>query len=195
MMCSAGAVALLLGCVSALSASKLLEHTAQSFRESQLSGKTAFIYFGKHVNPAIKAFIEQLEMSAQALEDYGLTVGKRCENIPDDWYKADCDKLLLQVNCSKESVEKYCVGEEVMRRAYLFRGAEVLRSFDIDTVFDVNAIVSHVLFTVLFREVRYVHTPAELLAVERAAKGKMDIVMGHVQVLGLPGKPPGRLWK
>ena len=41
----------------------------------------------------------------------------------------------------------------------------------------------------LFREVRYVHTPAELLAVERAAKGKMDIVMGHVQVLGLPGKP------
>ncbi|KAL7862495.1 hypothetical protein SRHO_G00139360 [Serrasalmus rhombeus] len=169
-MCGISAVALLLCFISAQcgspGASRLVEHTAQSFRDAVLSGKTSFIYFGKHVNPAIKAFIEQLEMSAHALEDYGILVGK--------------------VNCSKDSVEKYCTGEEVMKKAYLFRGADVLRSFDIDTVFDVNAIVSHVLFSVLFTEVRYVHTPAELLAVERAAKGKMDIVMGHIQVLGLP---------
>ncbi|KAL6477326.1 hypothetical protein MHYP_G00131610 [Metynnis hypsauchen] len=169
-MCGICAVALLLGFISAqrgsADASGLVDHTAQSFREAVLSGKTSFIYFGKDVNPAIKAFIEQLEMSAHALEDYGILVGK--------------------VNCSKDSVEKYCTGEEVMKKAYLFRGADVLRSFDIDTVFDVNAIVSHVLFSVLFTEVRYVQTPAELLAVERAAKGKMDIVMGHIQVLGLP---------
>lgn len=44
------------------------------------------------------------------------------------------------------------------------------------------------LSTVLFDEVRYVHTVAELQSVERAAKGKADIVLGHVQVLGLPGK-------
>ncbi|KAL7872787.1 hypothetical protein AOLI_G00118580 [Acnodon oligacanthus] len=169
-MCGIQAVALLSCFLSAqcgsAAAPRLVEHTAQSFREALLSGKTCFIYFGNHVNPAIKAFIEQLQMSAHALEDYGILVGK--------------------VNCSKDSVEKYCTGEEVMKKAYLFRGADVLRSFDIDTVFDVNAIVSHVLFSVLFAEVRYVHTPAELLAVERAAKGKMDVVMGHIQVLGLP---------
>ncbi|XP_072545094.1 thioredoxin domain-containing protein 16 [Salminus brasiliensis] len=166
-------VALLLGCISQhhVSAnpadpSRLMELTAQGFRETLLSGRTCFIYFGKHANPGIKAFLEQLEMSAHALEDYGIIVGK--------------------LNCSREAEEKYCAGGEVMKKAYLFRGADVLRGFDVETVFDVNAIVSHVLFTVLFNEVRYVHTPAELLTVERAAKGKMDIVMGHIQVLGLP---------
>uniref|UniRef100_A0A8C7PRH7 Thioredoxin domain containing 16 n=1 Tax=Oncorhynchus mykiss TaxID=8022 RepID=A0A8C7PRH7_ONCMY len=81
---------------------------------------------------------------------------------------------------------KYCTGEKLMKKVYLFRGGNVLKSFDTDTVFDVNAIVAHVLFTVLFDEVRYVHTIAELQSVERAAKGKADIVLGHVQVLGLP---------
>lgn len=46
--------------------------------------------------------------------------------------------------------------------------------------------------TVLFDEVRYVHTVAELLAVERAAKGRLDVVLGHVQLLGLPGRLPSK---
>ncbi|XP_022529032.2 thioredoxin domain-containing protein 16 isoform X3 [Astyanax mexicanus] len=146
--------------------SKLLDLSAQSFRQILQSSRTCFVYFGKHVNPGIEAFLEQLEMSAHALEDYGIMVGK--------------------LNCSVEEEEPYCSREEVMKKAHLFRGAEVLRSFDVDTVFDVNAIVSHVLFSVLFNEVRYVHTPAELLAVERAARGTRDVVMGHIQVLGLP---------
>lgn len=41
--------------------------------------------------------------------------------------------------------------------------------------------------SVLFNEVRYVHTPAELLHVESAAKQNSDIVVGHIPVLGLPG--------
>ena len=39
---------------------------------------------------------------------------------------------------------------------------------------------------------RYVHTVAELLAVERAAKGRLDVVLGHVQLLGLPGRLPSK---
>ncbi|XP_030636824.1 thioredoxin domain-containing protein 16 [Chanos chanos] len=152
-------------CMSA-NTSKLIEHTYDSLTEKMPSGKVSFIYFGSHVNQAIELFLEQLELSADALEDYGISVAK--------------------VNCSRENVEKFCTGGKVMKKAYLFRGSEVLRSFDIDTVFDVNAIVSHVLFTVLFNEVRYVHTVTDLLNVERAAKGKIDIVFGHIQVLGLP---------
>ncbi|XP_076833848.1 thioredoxin domain-containing protein 16 isoform X4 [Brachyhypopomus gauderio] len=146
--------------------SKLVEHTAASFMNNMMSGKTYFIYFVKQVNSAVKTFIEQLEMSADVLEDYGILIGK--------------------VNCSEEAVEKYCTEEEVMKKIYLFRGPDILRTFDIDTVFDVNAIVSHVLFAVLFDEVRYVHTPAELQRAERSAKGTRDIVMGHIRVLGLP---------
>ncbi|XP_057199953.1 thioredoxin domain-containing protein 16 [Triplophysa rosa] len=146
--------------------SKLIEDSSQSFTERMKTGKTSFIYFGNHVNPTIKLFLDQLEMSADALEDYGISV--------------------VKVNCSKETIAKYCTGEKLITKTYLLRGSEVLRSFDIDTVFDVSAIVSHVLFTVLYNEVRYVHTPAELLQVENAAKQMRDVVVGHIPVLGLP---------
>ncbi|XP_060736419.1 thioredoxin domain-containing protein 16 isoform X1 [Tachysurus vachellii] len=152
-------------CASANSA-KLLQLTAEGFKEHVQTGNTSLVYFGKHADPAIQTFLEQLEKSAMALEDYGI--------------------LVAMVNCSKENVADYCTEEEIMRKAYLFRGADVLRGFEIDTIFDVNAIVSHMLFTVLFNEVRYVHTPAELVGVERVAKGKTDIVMGHIPALGLP---------
>ncbi|XP_052009390.1 LOW QUALITY PROTEIN: thioredoxin domain-containing protein 16 [Xyrauchen texanus] len=151
---------------SSSNTSKLIEESSQSFTERMHTGKTSFIYFGNQVNPTIELFMEQLEMSADALLDYGISVAK--------------------VNCSKESISNYCSGEKLLTKAYLFRGSEVLRSFDIDTVFDVNAIVSHVLFAVLYNEVRYAHTPAELLRVESAAKQKRDVVVGHIQVLGLP---------
>ncbi|KAM9467049.1 thioredoxin domain-containing protein 16 [Clarias gariepinus] len=145
---------------------KLLQLTAEGFKEHVQSGKTALIYFGKYADPEVQTFLKQLETSAVALEDYGM--------------------LVAMVNCSIENVADYCTEEEVIRKAYLFRGADVLKSFEIETIFDVNAIVSHMLFTVLFNEVRYVHTPAELISVERLAKGKTDIVMGHIPALGLP---------
>ncbi|XP_053538941.1 thioredoxin domain-containing protein 16 isoform X2 [Ictalurus punctatus] len=153
-------------CTSGGNPVKLLQLTAQGFKEHVQTGKTSLIYFGKGADPAVQTFLEQLETSAVALEDYGMSVAT--------------------VNCSEENVADYCTEDEVMRKAYLFRGADVLRSFEIDTIFDVNAIVSHMLFTVLFNEVRYVHTPAELVGVEKVARGKTDIVMGHVPALGLP---------
>ncbi|XP_046711298.1 thioredoxin domain-containing protein 16 isoform X2 [Silurus meridionalis] len=145
---------------------KLLQLTAEGFKEHVHTGNTCLVYFGKYADPLVQKFVEQLEMSAVALEDYGISV--------------------VLVNCSEENVVHYCTEKEVMRKAYLFRGADVLRSFEMDTIFDVNAIVSHMLFTLLFNEVRYIHTPAELVGVERLAKGKTDLVMGHVPALGLP---------
>uniref|UniRef100_A0A8C0Y768 Thioredoxin domain containing 16 n=1 Tax=Cyprinus carpio carpio TaxID=630221 RepID=A0A8C0Y768_CYPCA len=165
-MCIVYLIAFLFSLTSEQCSSKLMEDSSQSFMERMHTGKTSFIYFGNHVNPTIKLFMEQLEMSADALQDYGISV--------------------VKVNCSKDAIANYCTGEKLMTKAYLFRGSEVLRSFDIDTVFDVNAIVSHVLFSVLFNEVRYVHTPAELLRVESTAKQNSDIVVGHIPVLGLP---------
>uniref|UniRef100_A0A8C2PUW6 Thioredoxin domain containing 16 n=1 Tax=Cyprinus carpio TaxID=7962 RepID=A0A8C2PUW6_CYPCA len=165
-MCIVYLIAFLFSLTSEQCSSKLMEDSNQSFMERMHTGKTSFIYFGNHVNPTIKLFMEQLEMSADALQDYGISV--------------------VKVNCSKDAIANYCTGEKLMTKAYLFRGSEVLRSFDIDTVFDVNAIVSHVLFSVLFNEVRYVHTPAELLRVESTAKQNSDIVVGHIPVLGLP---------
>ncbi|KAJ8411883.1 hypothetical protein AAFF_G00155210 [Aldrovandia affinis] len=145
---------------------KLIEHSKASFFEALQSGKTSFVYFGNEVNPTIGLFLEHLEKSAHALEDYGILVAK--------------------VNCTKERIPKYCTAEKLMKKVYLFRGPTVLKNFDTDTVFDVNAIVAHVLFAVLFNEVKYVQTPGELLGIERIAKGLADVVLAYVQILGLP---------
>ncbi|KAJ8341122.1 hypothetical protein SKAU_G00334130 [Synaphobranchus kaupii] len=147
-------------------ASKLVEHSKTSFLQTLQSGKTSFVYFGNEVTPTIGLFLEHLKKSADALEDYGILVAK--------------------VNCTKEMVPKYCTGEKVMTKVYLFRGPSVMKIFDMDTVFDVDAIVAHVLFTVLFNEVKYVQTPAELLIIERTATGLADVVLAYVQILGLP---------
>uniref|UniRef100_A0A673BKF9 Thioredoxin domain containing 16 n=1 Tax=Sphaeramia orbicularis TaxID=375764 RepID=A0A673BKF9_9TELE len=115
------------------------------------------------VSPSISLFLVELVRSAEALQDYGVLVGK--------------------VNCNKEPVSKYCTEDRILLTAFLFRFVELL-SFDLDTVFDVNAIVSEVLFAILRDEVRYVHTDADLLAMEKTARGKKDIVLGYVSSLG-----------
>ncbi|XP_006632551.3 thioredoxin domain-containing protein 16 isoform X1 [Lepisosteus oculatus] len=145
---------------------KLIECTQERFYGIQNSGKTSFVYFGNKVNPTIRLFLEKFEKSAEALEDYGILVAK--------------------VNCSRVEVPKYCTGGDISKKVYLFRGGEILKIFAIDTVFDVDAIVAHVLFTVIFNEVKYVQTPAELLHIEKAAKGRADVVLAHVVALGIP---------
>ncbi len=40
---------------------------------------------------------------------------------------------------------------------------------------------------ILREEVKYVHTDTDLLAMEKAARGKKDIVLGYVRSLGTQG--------
>ncbi|KAK6481504.1 thioredoxin domain-containing protein 16-like [Huso huso] len=160
---------LLLLCVTGLrgtteTGSELTELTSKGFFKVLDSGKASFIYFGNAVNPSITLFLEQLEKSVEVLEDYGILVAK--------------------VDCAKEKVPTYCTIEKVLKKVYLFRGGVMLRSFVTDTVFDENAIVAHVLFALLFNEVKYVQTPAELQNIEKAVKGRADVVLAHVQALG-----------
>lgn len=144
--------------------SNLIVFTAADFFQKLSSGKIMFMYFEREVCPSISLFLVELEKSADALQDYGVLVGK--------------------VNCNKEMASKYCSEAKVLQTAYLFRSGKEFLSFDLDTVFDVNAIVSEVLFAILRDEVRYVHTDADLLAMEKTVKGKKDIVLGYVSSLG-----------
>ncbi|XP_069568838.1 thioredoxin domain-containing protein 16 isoform X1 [Brachyistius frenatus] len=152
------------GCTDKANTSDLIQYTAADFREKLNSGKMMFIYFEHQVSPTISLFLVELEKSAEALQDYGVLVGK--------------------VNCNKEPVHAYCTEERLPRTAFLFRGGKEFLSFDLDTVFDVNSIVSEVLFAILRDEVKYVHTDADLLAMEKAARGKKDIVLAYVSSLG-----------
>uniref|UniRef100_A0A3Q3FGV6 Thioredoxin domain containing 16 n=1 Tax=Labrus bergylta TaxID=56723 RepID=A0A3Q3FGV6_9LABR len=116
------------------------------------------------VSPTVSLFLVELEKSVEALQDYGVLVGK--------------------VNCNKELVHTHCTDERALHTAFLFRGGKEFLGFDLDTVFDVNSIVSEVLFAILREEVKYVHTDADLLAMEKAARGKKDLVLGYVRSLG-----------
>ncbi|XP_034007082.1 thioredoxin domain-containing protein 16 [Trematomus bernacchii] len=152
------------GCTEKANTSELIEYTAADFYEKLHSGKMMFIYFEHQVSPTISLFLLELEKSADALQDYGVLVGK--------------------VNCDKKLVQAYCTKERERHTAFLFRGGKEFLGFDLDTVFDVNSIVSEVLFAILREEVKYVHTDTDLLAMEKAARGKKDIVLGYVRSLG-----------
>lgn len=144
--------------------SHLIEYTAADFYEKLQSGKMMFIYFEQQVSPTTSLFLVELDKSAEALQDYGVLVGK--------------------VNCKREPVNTYCTDERLLHTAFLFRGGKEFLGFDLDTVFDVNSIVSEVLFAILREEVRYVHTDADLLAMEKAARKRRDMVLGYVSSLG-----------
>ncbi|XP_034409978.1 thioredoxin domain-containing protein 16 [Cyclopterus lumpus] len=156
----------LAGCTEKAATSALLEHTAADFNEKLHSGKTMFIYFQQQVSSTISLFLVELEQSADALKYYGVLVGK--------------------VNCNKEPVLGYCTEEKALNTAFLFRGGKEFLGFNLDTVFDVNSIVSEVLFSILREEIKYVHTESDLLAMEKAARGKKNIALGYVSNLGTP---------
>uniref|UniRef100_A0A8C0AY11 Thioredoxin domain containing 16 n=1 Tax=Buteo japonicus TaxID=224669 RepID=A0A8C0AY11_9AVES len=87
------------------------------------------------------------------------------------------------VNCPKEDVSRYCVKENALRKAYLFRGNVLIREFPTDALFDVNSIVANV-FALLFNEVKYVETLADLQNIENALKGRSNMVFAYVPATG-----------
>ncbi|XP_019716395.1 thioredoxin domain-containing protein 16 [Hippocampus comes] len=153
------------GCTDTFNASGLLlEFTAVDFDDKINSGKMLFIYFESQVSQTVSLFLGELKKSADVLKDYGVLVGK--------------------INCKEERVPSYCTKEMVQQTAFLFRDGKEFLSFDLDTVFDVNSIVSEVLFAILRDEVKYVHSDADLLVMEKSVRGKKDIVLAYVSSLG-----------
>ncbi|XP_060684432.1 thioredoxin domain-containing protein 16 isoform X2 [Hemiscyllium ocellatum] len=145
---------------------KLHTLNQQHFINILQSGKTSLIYFKKTANPAIRHFLEQLKKSSESLEEYGITVA--------------------QVDCAIEAVPKYCEDEDILKKAYLFQGNLLLRSFATDTLFDVDAIVANILFILLFNEIKYVYSLMDLHDIENDMKGRGDIIFTFVRAIGVP---------
>ncbi|KAM6311612.1 thioredoxin domain-containing protein 16 [Aegotheles albertisi] len=142
----------------------LRELSPQEYFRSLEAGRASLAYFSHNVSPGAQPFLEQIENSAEALQDYGISVAK--------------------VNCAKEEVSRYCGKENALRKAYLFRGSVLIREFPTDALFDVNSIVANVLFALLFNEVKYVETLADLQNIENALKGRSNMVFAYVPATG-----------
>ncbi|KFQ11460.1 Thioredoxin domain-containing protein 16, partial [Haliaeetus albicilla] len=140
------------------------ELSPQEYFSSLQAGRASLSYFSHSVSPRAQPFLEQIENSAEALQDYGISV--------------------VKVNCPKEDVSRYCVKENALRKAYLFRGNVLIREFPTDALFDVNSIVANILFALLFNEVKYVETLADLQNIENALKGRSNMVFAYVPATG-----------
>ncbi|XP_023370257.1 thioredoxin domain-containing protein 16 [Otolemur garnettii] len=147
-------------------ANSLPELSPQKYFDTLQPGKASLAYFCQTGSPSTSVFLEELKEAVKPLQDYGISVAK--------------------VNCVKEETSRYCGKEKDSMKAYLFRGNILLREFPTDTLFDVNAIVAHVLFALLFNEVKYVTTPEDLQNVENALKGKENIIFSYVRAIGIP---------
>ncbi|XP_071601259.1 thioredoxin domain-containing protein 16 isoform X2 [Heliangelus exortis] len=152
-------------CIPRWGSTRLLQELSlQEYFSSLEAGRASLAYFSHHVSPAAQPFLEQIESSAEVLQDYGISV--------------------VKVNCPKEDASRYCRKENALRKAYLFRGNVLIREFPTDALFDVNSIVGNVLFALLFNEVKYVETLAELQNIENALKGKSNVVFAYVPATG-----------
>ncbi|KAM5241764.1 thioredoxin domain-containing protein 16 isoform 3-T9 [Hipposideros larvatus] len=144
----------------------LPELSPQKYFSTLQSGKASLAYFCQADSPSTSIFLEELNKAVKPLQDYGISVAK--------------------VNCVKEEASRYCGKEKDLMKAYLFRGNILLREFPTDTLFDVNAIIAHVLFALLFNEVKYVTTLEGLQNIENALKGKANIAFAYVRAIGTP---------
>ncbi|CAM4593086.1 unnamed protein product [Caretta caretta] len=167
---------LLLLCTCYMSAARnantLQELSPQEYFGSLQPGRASLVYFsrdaliGVSVSPGARLFLEQLENSVGALQDYGISV--------------------VKVNCLNEEVSRYCGKENALMKAYLFRGNVLLREFPTDALFDVNAIVANILFALLFNEVKYITTLVELQNLENSLKRRSNVVFAYVPAIGTP---------
>ncbi|NXU11490.1 TXD16 protein, partial [Pardalotus punctatus] len=140
------------------------EQSPQQYFSGLEAGKASLAFFTPSVSPGAQPFLEQIESSAEVLQDYGISV--------------------VKVNCPKEDVSRYCGKENALRKAFLFRGNRLIREFPTDALFDVNSIVANVLFALLFNEVKYVETLADLENTENLLKGKSNMVFAYVPATG-----------
>uniref|UniRef100_A0A8C3IC32 Thioredoxin domain containing 16 n=1 Tax=Chrysemys picta bellii TaxID=8478 RepID=A0A8C3IC32_CHRPI len=85
---------------AARNANMLLELSPQEYFSSLQPGRASLVYFSRDVSPGVRLFLEQLENSVGALQDYGISV--------------------VKVNCLKEDVSRYCGKENALMKAYLF---------------------------------------------------------------------------
>ncbi|XP_022426267.1 thioredoxin domain-containing protein 16 [Delphinapterus leucas] len=154
-------------CIFYMSAvDSLPELSPQKFFSTLQPGKTTLAYFCQADFPSTSVFLEELNEADKPLQDYGISVTK--------------------VNCVTEETSRYCGSEKNLMKAYLFRGHILLREFPTDTLFDVDAIVAHVLFALLFNEVKYITTLGDLQNTENALKGKANIAFSYVRAIGTP---------
>ncbi|KAJ8309389.1 hypothetical protein KUTeg_014263 [Tegillarca granosa] len=132
--------------------------------EYKKSPNVRVVYYYKNDFHRLGVFLKQLDKSAEYLTLYGVKTG-----IYD---------------CNKEKHAETCDENRVEQNFYTYSNDRELIKLDMETMFDVNSIMSNILQLVLLREVPILQSKEERLEHEDKYKGSYDIIYGYQKAIG-----------
>ncbi|XP_064600782.1 thioredoxin domain-containing protein 16-like [Liolophura sinensis] len=121
-------------------------------------------YFYKREVPRLPSFYREYERSAELLATYHV----KCAVV-------DCTQGKSTEHCQKKKGEHF---------VYAFRDGYELLQMELETMFDVNSIMSNILQLVLLRDVPIVQTEEEFAELENSAKGQHDLIFSYHRAIG-----------
>ncbi|KAL5009411.1 hypothetical protein ScPMuIL_014992 [Solemya velum] len=125
------------------------------------------VFFYTRDMPRLRAFFKELERAADFLDVYGVKIGI-----------VDCSEVEMMEkirDCSTSKAEKFI---------FIYRDGSELLTLGLDTMFDVNSIMSNMLQLVLLREVPILQSFDSLKNLEDNSKGQQDIIFTLQKAIG-----------
>lgn len=124
------------------------------------------VYYYKRDIPRLKGFLKELDKSAEYLKLYGVEVGF-----------FDCGNL-------HEAKEPKCNEHNAEFQIFTYKSNYVLLELGLETMFDINSIMSNMLQLVLIHDVPILQSVEERLEYENKYKGEKDILFTYQKAIG-----------
>lgn len=140
--------------------------TSQQLEQLRKTPSLLLVYFFiNELSHTSRRFFEEYDKSAKYLEAYNVQLAVfDCE--------ADMNK------------EEHCSNLKVGRHLYSFKNGKLLLELEIETMFDINSIMSHALQLVLLQDVQIIQSRLERQALQKSMIGKKDIFFAYTQAIG-----------
>ncbi|KAL3872573.1 hypothetical protein ACJMK2_035791 [Sinanodonta woodiana] len=122
------------------------------------------VYYFKRDLPRLRAFLKELDKSAENLKVYGVEVAL--------------------FDCTSGTDEETCNEDKVEQMIYTYRNGLKLLQLELETMFDVNSIMSNILQLVLLREVPILQRQEERNQYVDRHRGKFDTIFGYMRAIG-----------
>ncbi|XP_070576628.1 thioredoxin domain-containing protein 16-like [Ptychodera flava] len=139
--------------------------TVQEFKDFKKSPFVRVVYFYKKDVPALTRFLNNFKVASDMLNDYGVRIAT--------------------VNCLQESVKEFCEREhQVENNVIVFKYGNVMTEMGLDSMFNVDAIMSNLLQMVLLSDVPIIQSKDELDTMMQRSRGAKDILFSYQKAVG-----------
>ncbi|XP_060063062.1 thioredoxin domain-containing protein 16-like [Ylistrum balloti] len=132
--------------------------------EFRSSANVRAVYYFKRDMARLRTFMKEYDKSAEFLEVYGVKFGV--------------------FDCRSQLEEEVCGTEMAEHNIYTYRQGATLLQLELQTMFDVNSIMSNILQLVLLREVPILQRREEREDFEYRSRGVRDIIFTFQKAIG-----------